>query len=110
MQDLHGFHCGGDYCEEVYCEGVSEIKLSKNEGISNVCGDRIRRRRVIDRVSQEQLAAKLQLVGLGITQKAISRIETGKRIVTDYELLAISEALDVSVSYLLGLEEEKKQQ
>lgn len=47
---------------------------------------------------------KLQLVGLGITQKTISRIETGDRVVPDYELKYFAEALGVSVGFLLGLE------
>ena len=36
--------------------------------------------------SQEALAAKMQLNGHSLTQKAISRIETGVRVVPDYEV------------------------
>ena len=90
------------------CERVIIIKLAKNDGMSNLCGAKIKHKRVVDRISQEQLAAKLQLDGLGITQKAISRIETGKRIVTDYELVAFAKALDAPVPYLLGLEDDEK--
>ena len=52
-------------------------------------------------LSQEQLAAKVQLVGLNLNQKAISRIETGDRVVPDFELLFFSEVFDVSVETLL---------
>ena len=45
-----------------------------------------------------------QITGLDITQKAISRIETGDRIVADYELEYLADALGVTIYYLLGKE------
>lgn len=54
-------------------------------------------------LSQEQLAAKLQLAGLNLNQKAISRIETGERIVADYELITLAEVLDATVNELLRI-------
>lgn len=56
-------------------------------------------------LSQEQLAAKIQLAGLSITQKAISRIESGDRVVADYELKYLADALRVTVYHLLGMNE-----
>ena len=47
---------------------------------------------------------KIQIAGLDITQKAISRIETGDRIVADYELEHLADALGVTIYYLLGKE------
>ena len=44
------------------------------------------------------------LDGLGLTQKAISRMETGERVVADYELVHLARALEVGVLELLGLE------
>lgn len=55
-------------------------------------------------LSQERLAYKIQIAGLDITQKAISRIETGDRIVADYELEYLADALGVTIYYLLGKE------
>ena len=55
------------------------------------------------RLSQEELAAKVQLAGLDLTQKAVSRIETGDRVVADYELLYLAQALQVSVQDLLPM-------
>ncbi|MDU3011422.1 helix-turn-helix domain-containing protein [Flavonifractor plautii] len=55
-------------------------------------------------MSQEQLAVRLQLDGLGLTQKAISWMETGERVVADYELVHLARALEVGVLELLGLE------
>ena len=52
------------------------------------------------------MAVRLQLEGLNISQKAISRIETGKRVITDYELKYLATALNVSIYDLLGIEEQ----
>ncbi len=64
----------------------------------------MRRIREGKKLSQEQLAAWLQLEGLYINQKAISRIETGERVVADYELLYLAKVLRVRVEDLLGKE------
>lgn len=47
---------------------------------------------------------KLQLLGLQIGQMAVSRIETGKRLVPDFELPILAEALDVTTDWLLSKE------
>ena len=65
----------------------------------------MRQTRDRENLSQEQLAAKLQLAGLNITQKAVSRMETGKRVIADYELPYLADVLDVTIYYLLGMEE-----
>lgn len=70
----------------------------------NLCGDRVREARTRAGWSQEQLAAKLQLSGLQIGQMAVSRIETGKRVVPDFELPIIAEVLGVTTDWLLGKE------
>ena len=56
------------------------------------------------KLSQEMLAAKLQVEGVTIERDSVSRIEIGTRFVADYEILILSEILGVSPSYLLGLE------
>ena len=78
------------------------MKIYRYNGKCNISGQNIRNQRDISRLSQEQFAAKLQLVGLNLNQKAISRIETGERVVTDYELMIIAKTLCVSVYALLG--------
>jgi len=55
-------------------------------------------------LSQEQLAHKLQIIGLDVTQKVISRIETGSRVVADYELDYLATALGATINHLLGKE------
>ena len=67
----------------------------------NICGQNVRTLRKEKKMSQDQLAAKLQTEGLGVNQNSVSRIETGKRIVADYELKAIAHALNVEIDTLL---------
>ncbi|WP_417050994.1 helix-turn-helix domain-containing protein [Dysosmobacter welbionis] len=55
-------------------------------------------------MSQEQLAYKLQIIGLDVTQKAISRIENGSRVVADYGLDYLATALGTTINHLLGKE------
>ena len=67
----------------------------------NICGRNVRKLRIEKKMSQDQLAAKLQTEGLGVNQNSVSRIETGKRIVADYELKAIAQVFGVPVDALL---------
>ncbi len=68
----------------------------------NISGETIRILREKAGLSQEQLAAGMQLKGLNLNQKAISRIETGERVVPDYELHCFSEVFGVSIEYLIN--------
>lgn len=80
------------------------MKIFRPDGRCNTSGERVRETRERAGLSQEQLAARIQLAGLNISQKSISRIETGVRVVADYELAYLAEALEVSIYYLLGIE------
>ena len=81
----------------------AEMKILGEKGRANVCGVRIRKIRQERGYSQNDLAIKLQLADMNLTQKAISRIETGDRVVPDYELKYFTAVLDVSVTELLGV-------
>lgn len=78
------------------------MRLYTLNGKNNISGERIKESRIRLGMSQEILAAKLQLYGLQLGQMAISRIETGKRVVTDFELLVFSKVLGVPLEWLLG--------
>lgn len=82
------------------------MKIYDFHGRYNCSGVYVREQRTALGLSQEELAAKLQLAGLEITQRAVSRIETGLRVVPDYEIPFFASALGVSPMRLLGLEEE----
>jgi transcriptional regulator with XRE-family HTH domain len=68
----------------------------------NISGEKIRTCRVNAGLSQEQLAARLQIAGLEIGQKQISRIETGERVVADFELMIFARVLGLSADCLLA--------
>ena len=46
----------------------------------------------------------MQIEGIQLTQRAISRIETGERLVADYELLCLAKVLNVDLHWLLDSE------
>ena len=75
--------------------------IGKMNDKCNICGTNVRKLREQKKLSQDQLAAKLQTEGLGVNQNSISRIETGKRIVADFELKALARVLNVDVKTLL---------
>ena len=55
------------------------------------------------RLSQTDLAARMQVEGVLIERDSISRIEIGARFVPDYELPVFAKVLNVSVDWLLDL-------
>lgn len=79
------------------------MKIYDYNGKKNISGDRIREARQKQRLSQTDLAARMQIRGVIIERDSISRIEIGTRFVPDYELPVFSKVLDVSVNWLLGL-------
>lgn len=81
------------------------MKIYNYHGIKNVCGDRVRMARLQKRLTQEDLAAKLQIEGVIMERDSISRIEIGTRFVTDYELMILSKVLDASMQWLVGMEQ-----
>lgn len=78
------------------------MKIFTYKGRGNVSGDRIRELRLKARLSQSALAAKMQVEGVVMEQDAVSRIERGERIVTDYELLVLTRLFKTSTDWLIG--------
>lgn len=81
------------------------MKIYDFNGKKNISGKRIKNARKNMKLSQAELAARLQVMGITIERDSISRIEIGTRFVCDYEIMALSEILKVTPSYLLGIEE-----
>ena len=81
------------------------MKIYDFGGRKNICGDRVREARCKNRLSQADLAAKLQVNGIIIERDSISRIEIGTRFVADYELRELANILKVTVNWLLGVKE-----
>ncbi len=82
------------------------MKKLEYNGRRNICGDIVRRERLARRLSQARLAAKMQMTGVTIEQDAISRIESGERLVTDYELRAFANIFNLPVEALFLPEED----
>ncbi len=78
------------------------MKIYTFEGKSNISGERIRQARVVKKLTQSNLAARVQTKGVTMERDSISRIEHGIRFVADYELKVFAEALGVTVEWLLG--------
>jgi len=69
----------------------------------NIVGDRVQQARRAARppITQTDLVARLQILGIQIDQSGLSKIESGRRPVSDIEVLALAKALKVSVAWLL---------
>jgi len=79
------------------------VKIYDYDGKANIVGKKIYALRKQQKLSQEELAAKMQLNNIEISQKVISRIERQERFVTDYELLVFSQVLGVSLYDLFSI-------
>ena len=76
-------------------------KLTYVNNQKNVIGKSLRRIRKKQKVTQLDLAARMQVLGVNVDQQAISNIENNKRIVTDYELACFCKALRCTEQELL---------
>lgn len=77
------------------------MKIYNYKGRYNVSGENVKHLREARKLSQEQLATLMQLKDVQMSQKAISRLESGVRIITDYELMILAKVLNVDVESLL---------
>lgn len=71
-------------------------------GDRNIVGARVTEARMKRGIKQVELLARLQTAGVDMSVPALSLLEGQKRPVSDIELCALSDALGVSVSWLLG--------
>ena len=78
------------------------------DGRKNVSGSRIKSLREKACLSQRDLSRLLQLEGIDMDKNVITRIETGKRYVNDFELYYLAKLLDTTYEYLIEGTETKK--
>lgn len=73
------------------------------DGSLNLCGNKIRelRQALTPAVSQRVLADQLQLIGIDLDKNAIQKIESGKRFVTDIEIIAFAKIFNITTDELL---------
>ncbi len=80
------------------------MKIYDYNGKKNISGERIREARQKKRLTQADLAARVQIEGVIMERDSISRIEIGTRFVPDYEIPVFANVLGVSALWLLGIE------
>ena len=71
-------------------------------GNHNIVGARVTEARSAAGMLQKDLLARLQVSGLGISHPALSLLEGQERPVSDIELKALAEILNIDVRWLLG--------
>lgn len=72
-----------------------------NAEYDRLLGQNLRLLRIGKQLTQEQVAARLQLAGCDMTRSAYAKIEAGQRHLYPDELYALRSALDVSYEALL---------
>ncbi len=81
------------------------MKTRKLElGDKNIVGARVTEARLARGMKQNELLARLQTSGVDLSTPALSLLEGQKRPVSDIELKALADILEVSVDWLLGNE------
>ncbi len=78
-------------------------KNKNADGSLNLCGNKIKelRKALTPTVSQRMLANELQLIGIDLDKNAIQKIESGKRFVTDIEIVAFAKIFNITADELL---------
>lgn len=75
--------------------------IKKYNGQLNVIGNKIKFYRNSKNISLVTLSNKLMLLGIDIPKNSLQRLENGKRIIKEYELVAIAKILNVSIDVLV---------
>lgn len=74
-----------------------------NKSIERKIGSNVRMLRESRRMTQEELAVKLQVNGCDITRSAVAKIEVGQRHLYPDEIILIKEILNVSYEEILEI-------
>lgn len=80
------------------------MKIYWYHGSKNIVGKRVREARLkaIPTITQQDLSARLEVLGYSIDRVSITKIEAGDRFVADYEVVGLAKALGVSLEWLLA--------
>ena len=100
-QKCYRTHSG--YSFTGYGQGsVVEKKPKRTPKTRNAVGGAVKGAREVKGLTQAELAAKLQIYGWDIDRTGVVRVETGERVVSDCELIALSDVLGVTVDSLVA--------
>ena len=72
------------------------MKITKYNEFRNISDKKLKELRIASKLSQQELAEKMQLDDIDLTSKEISKLETNKRLVQDFELFAFAKIFGVS--------------
>lgn len=77
------------------------MKLRKKPyGDSNIIGKKVEKLRKAKRISQKDFVSKMQTLGVDINPTSYSKLEGQIRTITDKEIKAIAEILNISIDEL----------
>jgi transcriptional regulator with XRE-family HTH domain len=83
--------------------GAIRMKPRKGPpGNKNIIGEKVVAIRRAKHIKQKDFLIKLQTLGMDISATSLSRLEGQYRLVQDYEVVTIAEALEIPVQELLG--------
>ena len=63
----------------------------------NIIGKNIKSIRKNNKITQEDLCARMQILGYQISRSDISKLENGKKMITDFEIVGFMKALKVTI-------------
>ena len=101
---MHTVSCVRTYFEIDYTKIIVSITIGDKTvariieyEAQNIVGDKVKKFRIERNMSQKELSEKLETYAIYICRGSISRIEGHRRTVTDYELKAIAEILNIPI-------------
>ena len=77
--------------------------MKMNKDIEKKVGNNVRELRELRKLTQEELAAKLQVNGCDITRSAVAKIEVGQRHLYPDEIILIKKILNVSYDDIFNI-------
>ncbi len=77
-------------------------QCSKYNNRLNVTGKKIKELRMKNNLSLSELSTKLALIGIDISKPSLHKLETGKRILKDFELCGLAEIFHVPLEEILS--------
>lgn len=79
------------------------MRLRKQDlGNKNIIGEKVKEERKKKGLKQKDFLAKLQVKGIDLSASGLSKLEGQVRLVTDKELVAIADTLNIPTDNLLG--------
>ena len=77
-------------------------QCSKYNNQLNVTGKKIKELRIKNNLSLSGLSTKLALMGIDISKPSLHKLETGNRILKDYELFGLSMVFKVPIQEFIS--------